>query len=163
MNHLVADLYRWSWGRWSVSEARCKLLQQALVIYLNVEQQAHWLPIQEKTIQLCHVIIMTCIWSWRNRSATLLRQSKYRDLLLPYIHNMLLWACKKYCCCKYNIHEITPHKAGDIEGAIQAKTRTKHPPTSRSITKTCTAAAPKSHVNYMYYYLCVPGLPRRPA
>ncbi len=26
-----------------------------------------------------------------------------------YIHNMLLWACKKYCCCKYNIHEITPY------------------------------------------------------
>ncbi len=25
-----------------------------------------------------------------------------------YIHNMLLWACKKYCCCTYNIHEITP-------------------------------------------------------
>ncbi len=26
-----------------------------------------------------------------------------------YIYNMLLWACKKYCCCKYNIHEITPY------------------------------------------------------
>ncbi len=26
-----------------------------------------------------------------------------------YIHNMLLWACKIYCCCKYNIHEITPY------------------------------------------------------
>ncbi len=25
-----------------------------------------------------------------------------------YIHNMLLWACKKYCCCTYNIYEITP-------------------------------------------------------
>ncbi len=25
-----------------------------------------------------------------------------------YIHNMLLWACKKHCCCTYNIHEITP-------------------------------------------------------
>ncbi len=24
-----------------------------------------------------------------------------------YIHNMLLWACKK-CCCTYNIYEITP-------------------------------------------------------
>ncbi len=22
---------------------------------------------------------------------------------------MLLWACKEYCCCKYNIHEITPY------------------------------------------------------
>ncbi len=22
-----------------------------------------------------------------------------------YIHNTLLWACKKYCCCTYNIHE----------------------------------------------------------
>ncbi len=22
---------------------------------------------------------------------------------------MLLWACKKYCCCIYNIHEITPY------------------------------------------------------
>ncbi len=22
-----------------------------------------------------------------------------------YIHNMLLWACKKNCCCKYSIHE----------------------------------------------------------
>ncbi len=22
---------------------------------------------------------------------------------------MLLWACKKYCCCKYNMHEITPY------------------------------------------------------
>ncbi len=22
-------------------------------------------------------------------------------------HSMLLWACKKYCWCKYNIHEIT--------------------------------------------------------
>ncbi len=41
--------------------------------------------------------------------ATLL-QSKSRDLLLPnYIHNMLLWACKKYCCCKYIIHERTPY------------------------------------------------------
>ncbi len=28
------------------------LLQQALVIYLNVEQQAYWLPIQERTNQL---------------------------------------------------------------------------------------------------------------
>ncbi len=26
-----------------------------------------------------------------------------------YVHNMLLWACKKYCCCIYNIHEITPY------------------------------------------------------
>ncbi len=59
MNHLVANLYRWSWGRWRVSEARCKLLQQALVIYLNVEQWAHWLPIQERTNQLCHVIMMS--------------------------------------------------------------------------------------------------------
>ncbi len=25
-----------------------------------------------------------------------------------YIHNMLLWTCKKYCCCTYNIYEITP-------------------------------------------------------
>ncbi len=24
MNHLVADLYRWSWGRWRVSEVRCQ-------------------------------------------------------------------------------------------------------------------------------------------
>ncbi len=24
MNHLLADLYRWSWGRWRVSEARCE-------------------------------------------------------------------------------------------------------------------------------------------
>ncbi len=24
-----------------------------------------------------------------------------------YIHNMLLWACKKYCCCTYNIYEIS--------------------------------------------------------
>ncbi len=59
MNHLVADLYRWSWGRWRVSEARCKLLQQALVIYVNVEQRAHWLPIQERTNLLCHVIMMS--------------------------------------------------------------------------------------------------------
>ncbi len=27
MNHPVADLYRWSWGRRRVSEVRCKLLQ----------------------------------------------------------------------------------------------------------------------------------------
>uniref|UniRef100_A0A8C2DDH5 DEAH (Asp-Glu-Ala-His) box polypeptide 32b n=1 Tax=Cyprinus carpio TaxID=7962 RepID=A0A8C2DDH5_CYPCA len=27
MNHHVEDLYRWSWGRWRVSEARCKLLE----------------------------------------------------------------------------------------------------------------------------------------
>ncbi len=26
-----------------------------------------------------------------------------------YVHNMLLWACKIYCCCIYNIHEITPY------------------------------------------------------
>ncbi len=26
-----------------------------------------------------------------------------------YIHKLLLWACKKYCCCKYNIHERTPY------------------------------------------------------
>ncbi len=42
-----------------VSEALCKLLQQELVIYLNVEQRAHWLPIQERTNQLCHVIMMS--------------------------------------------------------------------------------------------------------
>ncbi len=24
MNHLVADLYRWSWGRWRVYEMRCQ-------------------------------------------------------------------------------------------------------------------------------------------
>ncbi len=30
----------------AVSEACCKLLQQALVIYVNVEQRAHWPPIQ---------------------------------------------------------------------------------------------------------------------
>jgi len=24
MNHLVADLYRWSWGRWRVSEVHCQ-------------------------------------------------------------------------------------------------------------------------------------------
>ncbi len=41
----------------AVSEARYKLLQQALVIYLNVEQRAHWLPIQERTNQLCHVVM----------------------------------------------------------------------------------------------------------
>ncbi len=27
--------------------------------YLNVEQRAHWLPIQERTNQLCHVIMMS--------------------------------------------------------------------------------------------------------
>ncbi len=59
MNHLIADLYRWSWGRRRASEACCKLLQQALVIYLNVEQRAHWLPIQERTNQLCNVIMMS--------------------------------------------------------------------------------------------------------
>ncbi len=64
MNHLVADLYRWSWGRWRVSEALCKLLQWALVIYLNVEQRAHWLLIQERTNQLCHVIMMSLGSDW---------------------------------------------------------------------------------------------------
>ncbi len=34
-------------------------LWQALVIYLNVEQRAHWLLIQERTNQLCHVIMMS--------------------------------------------------------------------------------------------------------
>ncbi len=34
----------------AVSEARYKLLQQALVIYLNVEQRVHWLSKQERPI-----------------------------------------------------------------------------------------------------------------
>ena len=41
----TADLYRWSWGRWMVSES-------ALYCegYLKVEQQAHWLLIQQGPI-----------------------------------------------------------------------------------------------------------------
>ncbi len=49
MNHPIADLYRWSWGKeglWSVLQ----LLQQALAKYLNVEQQAHWLLIQKEPV-----------------------------------------------------------------------------------------------------------------
>ncbi len=30
-----------------------------IVKYLNVEQRAHWLPIQERTYQQCHVIKMS--------------------------------------------------------------------------------------------------------
>ncbi len=91
-----------------------------------------------------------------------------------YIHNMLLWACKKYCCCKYYIHEITPHKAVDIEGTI-------HPPKSRSIAKTYVLLLLRramwtayitiyvclgyhaDRLNASGLWLCVPGLPRRPA
>ncbi len=43
-----------------------------------------------------------------------------------YIHNMLLWACKKYCCCTNNIqYEITPiysihesHRSRYIQGEL---------------------------------------------
>jgi len=38
---LVADLYRWSWGRWRVSENLLQLLK-----YLKVEQQVNWLLIR---------------------------------------------------------------------------------------------------------------------
>ncbi len=34
------------------------LLLQTLAKYLNIEQQAHWQLIQERTNQLCHVIMM---------------------------------------------------------------------------------------------------------
>ncbi len=57
MNHLVADLYRWSWGRWRVSEARCETATTSTGHIFNVEQRAHWLPIQERTNQLCHVMM----------------------------------------------------------------------------------------------------------
>ncbi len=42
-------------GFWSALH----LLQQTLVKYLNVEQRAHWLPIQERTSQLWLVIMMS--------------------------------------------------------------------------------------------------------
>ncbi len=35
-----------------------KLLQQTKARYLNIEKLAHWLLIQEKTNELCHVIMM---------------------------------------------------------------------------------------------------------
>ncbi len=51
-DHPIADLYRWSWGRWRVSEASTSM-------YLNVEQRAHWLLILERTNQLCRVVMMS--------------------------------------------------------------------------------------------------------
>jgi len=41
----VADLYRWSWGRWMVSERALQTFTQTLAKYLKVGQQAHWLLI----------------------------------------------------------------------------------------------------------------------
>ncbi len=73
MNHPVTDLCRWSWGKWRVSEA-LQLLLQALAKYLNVEQQAHWLLIQKRTDQLCHVIMM---------SIGLFDFMRYKDQLPP--------------------------------------------------------------------------------
>ncbi len=97
-----------------------------------------------------------------------------------YIHNMLLWACKKYCCCKYYIHEITPHKAVDIEGTIQAKQEQNTPQKAdlspRHMYCCCSEEPCEPHItiyvclgyhtdrlNASGLWLCVPGLPRRPA
>ncbi len=35
-NHSAADPYRWSWGRWRVSEACCNCYSNALTKYLNI-------------------------------------------------------------------------------------------------------------------------------
>ncbi len=43
-----------------------------------------------------------CVWSWQNRSATLLQQSNCKTCYCQHIHNTLLWAYNKYCCCTYN-------------------------------------------------------------
>ncbi len=45
MSHLVADLYRWSWGRWRDSEAHYNCYRKHKP---NVKQQAHWLLIQKE-------------------------------------------------------------------------------------------------------------------
>ena len=53
-------------------------------------------------VQSLTKIISKCwyVWSWQNRSATLLLlQSKYRTCYCQYIHNTLLWARQIYCCC----------------------------------------------------------------
>ncbi len=55
----IAQLTRWSLGRWMVSEVCCKLLRQALAKYLNVEQRAHMLPIQARTSCDWHVMMMS--------------------------------------------------------------------------------------------------------
>jgi len=47
----VADLYRRSWGRWRVSESVLQTATQTLTKYLKVEQQAHWLLIQQEPIR----------------------------------------------------------------------------------------------------------------
>ncbi len=38
---------------------KCTAIVTESTKYLNVEQRAHWLPIQERTNQLCHVIMMS--------------------------------------------------------------------------------------------------------
>jgi len=42
----IADLYRWSWGRWRVSESVLQLIQQTLTKHLEVEHTSwRWLKI----------------------------------------------------------------------------------------------------------------------
>ncbi len=66
-------------GFWSTLQ----LLQQALVKYLNVEQQAHWLLMWRETNQLCHVIMM---WLYQIELETIsLRHIEFHDRNL-YLH-----------------------------------------------------------------------------
>ncbi len=58
--HSIHDhLYRWSWGRWRATEVHCYCYSKHCQV-LNIEQRAHWLPVQERTNQLCHVIMSLC-------------------------------------------------------------------------------------------------------
>ncbi len=70
LNHLVADLYRWRWGRWRVSEACCKLLQQTKARYLNIEQWAH-------ELNCLYIIDCFCLYSTNRNSSKQWRQNHY--------------------------------------------------------------------------------------
>ncbi len=95
MNHLVADLYRWSWEGVGFLKCSAKLLQQMKARNLNIEQWAHWLPIQENTNQLSHMIMMSlgqikfdlsdCA-NWEFHARTLYMSSLYSLIFLIYVH-----------------------------------------------------------------------------